>query len=191
MVTTVWMQQTPHQPGERVSAIIVQTQTPRFMYPWHISFFSSEVAECNLWNIFKNTVGGFPNLDLPQSHIWYAWYMTFKKAKRPGIHDYSNVVLHGTFLPRWVKEQSGYWRVMWYIHYLSMKNLFSLHSFTDFIYIIYTFVTRSTSEDDTDQLDCTCLTHIPISPRNQSHRRPLDLRLSLGSLEELLKNLLI
>ena len=32
----------------------------------------------------------------------------------------------------------------------------------------YNVLTRSTSEDDTDQLDCTGLPHIPISPRNQS-----------------------
>ena len=59
-----------------------------------------------------------------------------------------------------------------------------------YLLYLYLFVTRSTSEDDTDQLDCTGLTLIPISPRNQSHRRPLDLRLSLGSLEELVENLL-
>ena len=31
LVATVWIQQTPNQPGAR--AIIVLTQTPRFMYP--------------------------------------------------------------------------------------------------------------------------------------------------------------
>ena len=59
-----------------------------------------------------------------------------------------------------------------------------------YVLYLYQLMTRSTSEDDTDQLDCTGLTHIPISPRNQSHRRPLDLQLSLGSLEELVENLL-
>ena len=191
LVTTVWIQQTPHQPGARVPAIIVLTQTPRFMYPWYLYFpFVGTAKYCDLITKGANLSPPGPN---PGAHFWYASRgseTAGKKAKRSGIHDYFRVVLHDTFLPRWVKEQSGYWRVMWYIHYLSMKNLFSLHSFTDFIYIIYTFVTRSTSEDDTDQLDCTGLTHIPISPRNQSHRRPHDLRLSLESQKELIENLL-
>ena len=83
----------------------------------YINFCFSDGDECCSLNF--DTKGGFPNLDLPLSHIWYAsWTIQvcdIWKAKRPGIHDYISVVLHGTFLPRWIKEQSGYWRVTWNI----------------------------------------------------------------------------
>ena len=165
------------------------------MYPWHLFLFFL-LGICRAYDFpiemfsFIPTWASTPTARFRCAFHYAIGKCSYRRQKGSRIHDYFRVVLHDTFLPRWVKEQSGYWRVMWYIHYLSMKNLFSLHSFTDFIYIIYTFVTRSTSEDDTDQLDCTGLTHIPISPRNLSHHRPPDLRLSLESLEELVENLL-
>ena len=115
-------------------------------------------AEFNSLTIISKMLRvAFPTWIYP-SHIsdtcaTQSWYMISEKAKRPGIHDYIGVVLHDTFLPRWIKEQSGYWRAMWYIRYLYMKTV-RIRWAIDFIYFIYAVIVNPVNFWRwTDQLD--------------------------------------
>ena len=106
--------QTPHQLETRVPAVIVQIQATRFMYPWlFIPFFlwgddcEAKRFLASLFDFYAPSPVFVPGNGLitHQAHL----NLFCEKSKRSGIHNYSNVVLYGTFLPHWFKEQYGYW----------------------------------------------------------------------------------